>query len=291
MHDPTQNAPDGSKVWFVTGSSSGFGRALAEEAVARGDSVVATARTPDVLAALAAKAPERVLLTPLDVTRPEQVRAAVDAALARFGRIDVLVNNAGFSIIGAVEETSEAELRATLELMFFAAVSTTQAVLPHMRQRQSGTIVQITSVGGLTTAPGFGAYCAAKHALEGLSECLAQEVKPFGVRVLIVEPGAFRTALFGSAFRRMPPIEAYAATVGAIRSWVADAAGKQPGDPAKAARAIADAIAHAASDPERPLRLPLGADAVDQIRAKLASVASDVDRTEPSARATRFDEA
>lgn len=275
----------GSKVWFVTGSSSGFGRALVEELVRRGESVVATARRPEALADLAAAAPERVHPLALDVTRPEQVRAAVAAAIARFGRIDVLVNNAGFSIVGAVEETGEDELRATMELMFFAAVATTREVLPHMRARASGTIVQITSVGGITTAPGFGAYCAAKHALEALSESLAAEVRPFGVRVLVVEPGAFRTALFGPAFRRMPAMEAYASTVGAMRNWVSDTAGAQVGDPAKAARAIADVVAGA----EVPLRLPLGGDAVDQIRGKLAAIAADVDRTEAVARATDHD--
>jgi NAD(P)-dependent dehydrogenase (short-subunit alcohol dehydrogenase family) len=200
----------------------------------------------------------------------------------------VLVNNAGFSILGAVEETSEEQLRATLELMFFGAVTTTKEVLPYMRERQSGTIVQITSVGGITTAPGFGAYCAAKHALEGLSECLSLEVKPFGVRVLIVEPGAFRTALFGAAFRRMPSLEAYAPTVGALRSWTAAADGEQAGDPAKAARAIVE-VASRPAGAELPLRLPLGSDAVEGIRGKLAHVAADVDGTESIARATAFD--
>jgi NAD(P)-dependent dehydrogenase (short-subunit alcohol dehydrogenase family) len=280
------NVTASSRVWFITGSSSGFGRAVAEEALRRGDRVVATARNPEALAELAATAPDRVLLASLDVTQPAQVRAAVATALARFGAIDVLVNNAGFSILGAVEETSDDELRATMELMFFGAVATTRAVLPHMRARRSGTIVQITSVGGVTTSPGFGAYCAAKHALEGLSECLALESAPFGLRVLIVEPGAFRTALFGGAFRRMPIIDAYATTVGPVRDWVTATDGKQAGDPAKAAAAIADAVAAPAGG---PLRLPLGADAVDLMRAKLAVIAGDIDRTEAVARATAFD--
>jgi NAD(P)-dependent dehydrogenase (short-subunit alcohol dehydrogenase family) len=285
MSTHADNTPATPRVWFVTGSSSGFGRAIVEEVVARGDLVVATARRPEALADVAAKAPDRVQLVELDVTRPEQVRAAVAAALTRFGRIDVLVNNAGFSILGAVEETDEAALRATMELMFFAAVATTREVLPHMRARRSGTIVQITSVGGITTAPGFGPYCAAKHALEALSESLAAEVKPHGVRVLVVEPGAFRTALFGAAFRHMPALDAYAETVGAMRSWVRQTDGEQGGDPARAARVIADVVAR----PEIPLRLPLGGDAVDQIRAKLALIAADVDSSEALARATGFD--
>lgn len=257
----------------------------------RGDRVVATARKPAALADLAAGAPDRVLLAELDVTRPEQIRTAVDAALSRFGQIDVLVNNAGFSIVGAVEETSDEQLRATMELMFFGAVAITKAVLPHMRERRSGTIVQITSVGGVATSPGFGAYCAAKHALEAVSESLSLEVKPLGIRVLVVEPGAFRTSLFGAAFRRMPPMDVYASTVGPTRAFAAEVAGEQAGDPVKAARAIADAVAApegAAAPADLPLRLPLGSDAVDGIRAKLAFLAADVDRAEEVARATAF---
>jgi NAD(P)-dependent dehydrogenase (short-subunit alcohol dehydrogenase family) len=275
-----------SKVWFITGASSGFGRSLAEELIARGDRVVATARNRDALADLVARAPDRVLAARLDVTT-DDLQAAVASAIAHFGQIDVLVNNAGYSIVGAVEETSDAELRAVLELMFFAPAALTRALLPHMRERRTGTIVQITSVGGVITAPGFGAYCAAKHALEGFSESLAAELGPFGVRVLIVEPGAFRTRLFGAGFRSMPAMEAYASTVGPTRAYASQSDGVQAGDPAKAARAIADAVAAGAPT----LRLPLGGDAVTGIRQKLAAVAADVDRTEAVARATALDAA
>lgn len=273
-----------SKVWFVTGTSSGFGRCIAEEAIARGERVVATARDPRALDDLVARAPDRVHAVRLDVTRPAEIQSAVASALQRFGAVDVLVNNAGFSVVGAVEETSDEELRATFEPMFFGAVATTRALLPHMRERKSGTIVQITSVGGLITAPGFGPYCAVKHALEAISESMAAELAPFGVRVLIVEPGAFRTSLFGSAFRTMPAMDAYASTVGPMRAYAASQAGTQAGDPAKAARAIADAVAAGAPS----LRLPLGADAVKSIREKLAQVAADVDRAERVAVATAF---
>ncbi|MDF2694627.1 MAG: Dehydrogenase [Labilithrix sp.] len=273
-----------NKVWFVTGTSSGFGRTIVEEAIARGDRVVATARDPRTLDDLVARAPDRVHAVRLDVTKPAEIQSAVASAFERFGAVDVLVNNAGYSMIGAVEETSDAELRGVLETMFFGAVALTRALLPHMRERKSGTIVQITSVGGLTTAPGFGPYCAAKHALEALSESMAAELAPYGVRVLIVEPGAFRTSLFGSAFRTLPEMPAYASTVGAVRAWAAQSAGSQPGDPAKAAKAIADAVAAGAPT----LRLPLGADAVKNIREKLAQVAADVDRTEAVASATAF---
>jgi len=279
----TQQAP--SKVWFVTGTSSGFGRSIVEELIERGDRVVATARDPRALADLVARAPDRVLALRLDVTKPEEIRSAVAAAVERFGAIDVLVNNAGYSVVGALEETSEAELRAVFEPMFFGAVAMTQALLPQMRERRSGTIVQITSVGGVVTAPGFGPYCAAKHALEAVSEALAAEIAPFGVRVLIVEPGAFRTRLFGSAFRAMPTLPAYAESVGATRAYVEKEAGSQAGDPAKAARAIIDAVAAGAPS----LRLPLGADAVSAIRAKLTQVTNDVNNTERIALATAFD--
>ena len=273
-----------SKVWFVTGTSSGFGRNLVEEAVGRGDKVVATARDPRALEDLVRLAPERVLALKLDVTKPEQIQSAVQAAHERFGAIDVLVNNAGFSIVGGVEETSDEELRSTMETMFFGAAALTRAVLPRMRERKTGSIVQITSVGGLITAPGFGAYCAAKHALEAYSEALSAEVAKLGIRVLIVEPGAFRTSLFGAAFRTMPELPAYAETVGPTRKYVVESAGKQPGDPAKAVRAIADAVAAGAPT----LRLPLGADAVSSIRDKLAQVASDLERTENIAVATAY---
>jgi NAD(P)-dependent dehydrogenase (short-subunit alcohol dehydrogenase family) len=206
----------------------------------------------------------------------------VRKALVRFGAMDVLVNNAGFSIVGVVEETDDAVLRDTMETMFFGPVALTRAVLPHMRERRTGTIVQITSMGGLTTAPGFGAYCAAKHALEGLSECMAQELAPLGIRVLIVEPGAFRTALVGSRFRTTPEMEVYAESVGPTRAYAAQNDGGQPGDPAKAAAAIADAVAAGSTT----LRLPLGADAVDGIRQKVARVLADVDACETIARAT-----
>jgi NAD(P)-dependent dehydrogenase (short-subunit alcohol dehydrogenase family) len=275
-----------SKVWFITGASSGFGRALVEHAVARGARVVATARSIDSLADLVAAAPAQVLPLRLDVTQPGSIDAALASAIAHFGAIDVLVNNAGFGIVGAVEETSDADLRATFDTMFFGAVALTRAVLPHMRSRGTGSIVQITSMGGVITAPGYGAYCAAKHALEAVSESLAVEVAPLGVRVLVVEPGAFRTQLFGNGFRSMPTIDDYAPTVGPTRAMSRQLHNVQVGDPAKAARAIFDAVAAGAPT----LRLPLGGDAVDGMRAKLALVAADIDRNERVARDTTFTE-
>jgi NAD(P)-dependent dehydrogenase (short-subunit alcohol dehydrogenase family) len=280
----TSSSSSSSSVLFLTGASAGFGRALAEEALARGHRVVAAVRNPASVGDLVAKAPDRVLAVRLDVTRPHDIEPALAVATERFGDIDVLVNNAGFSLIGALEETSEAQLRDVMDTMFFGPVALTRAVLPRMRARRAGTIAQITSVGGLTTAPGFGAYCAAKHALEGLSECLAGEVAPFGIRVLVVEPGAFRTSLFGGAFRTMEAMPDYAESVGPTRAYVESSAGKQSGDPAKAAKAILDAVAAGSTH----LRLPLGADAVENIRQKLAQVAADVDASEQVARGTAF---
>jgi NAD(P)-dependent dehydrogenase (short-subunit alcohol dehydrogenase family) len=273
-----------NQVWLITGTSSGFGRAIAEDVLARGGRVVATARDPKTLDELVARAPDRVHAVKLDVTRPADVEAAVRAAGDRFGDVDVLVNNAGFSIVGALEETNDEHLRATMETMFFGAVAMTRAVLRGMRERRRGTIVQISSIGGFITAPGFGAYCAAKHALEALSESLAAEVAPHGVRVLIVEPGAFRTRLFGAAFRTMPELPDYASTVGPFRAYAAGNDGTQPGDPVKAARAIVDAVIAGAPN----LRLPLGADAVQSMRDKLARVTGDVDATEAVAVATAY---
>lgn len=271
-----------SKVWFVTGASSGFGREIVEEALRRGDRVVAAVRSPESLADLAKR--DDVLVVRLDVTKAAEIAAALSAAVARFGAIDVLVNNAGFSLLGAVEETTDAALHEVMDTMFFGPVALTRAVLPMMRERRSGTIVQVTSMGGLTTGPGFGAYCAAKHGLEGLSECLAKELAPLGVRVLIVEPGAFRTALFGARFRRMPAMEAYAGSMKPMHAYADEMNDAQPGDPKKAAQAIVDVVASSAT----ALRLPLGSDAIDGIRAKLAEVAADVDRHEAIARATAF---
>ncbi|HEY5962113.1 MAG TPA: SDR family NAD(P)-dependent oxidoreductase [Polyangiaceae bacterium] len=269
-----------SKVWFITGASSGFGRELVNEALQRGDRVVAAVRVPDCVSDLANR--DDVLIVRLDVTKAGDIEGGIRNAIERFGAIDVLVNSAGFSIVGAVEETSDAELRETMETMFFGPVALVRAVLPIMRERRTGIIVQITSMGGITTAPGFGAYCAAKHGLEGLSECLAQELETFGVRVLIVEPGAFRTGLFGARFRRMPIIDAYTSTVGQTRAYAAHNDGIQPGDPTKAAAAIVDIV----NAVQLPLRLPLGADAVEGIRQKVARVLADVDATEAIALST-----
>jgi len=273
-----------NKVWLITGASSGFGRAIAEAALDRGDRVVATARDPDQLSDLATA--DGVHVIPLDVTDPEQRRGAVDGAIGAFGRIDVLVNNAGRTQVGAVEETTDAELRSLFELHFFAPVALTRAVLPHMRAQGGGAIVQMSSVGGQITAPGFGAYCATKFALEGITQALHDEVASFGIRTVIVEPGAFRTGLFrpDAAYQSQPMAE-YAQTVGPTRDYVSGGHRSQPGDPAKAAQAILAAL----DADEPPLRLALGGDAIDNIRARLDQLTHELARWEGVGRDTAID--
>lgn len=270
------------RVWLITGCSSGFGRELALAALAAGDRVMATARQPYLLAGLATAGGERVRTAPLDVTDEEQVAAAAAQTLAEFGRVDVVVNNAGHGSVGAVEELDLADLRELMNVMFFGAVAVTKAVLPHLRAQGGGAIVQISSMGGQLSMPGFGAYCAAKFALEGLSEALAAEVEPFGVRVLIVEPGAFRTEFGGRRMHRSPAIEAYAISTGPTRAAVDGMDGTQPGDPRKAARAILEVL----DNPEPPLRLALGNDAVDTIAAHHELLRADLTRWEKLSRST-----
>jgi len=274
------------RVWLITGASSGFGRAIAEAALVAGDIVVATARRADALADLVASAPDRVAAVALDVTDPDRIRAAVGEVLDRHGRVDVLVNNAGRGAIGAAEETTDAELRDLMDLHFFGPAALTRAVLPGMRERGSGAIVQMSSMGGRFTFPGVGAYSATKFALEGWSEALAKEVERFGIRVLIVEPGAFRTSFNGpGALLVSKPIAAYDDQIEPLRTGMPDDDGKQPGDPAKAAAAILQALD--SDDP--PLRLALGNDAVDAISDALDNAKAELSAWESVGRSAVFD--
>lgn len=262
-----------TQTWFITGASAGFGRAFAEYALAQGYNVVAAARRIEKLEEIAAQAPERVLAVAMDVTARAQVDVAVAEAQARFGQIDVLINNAGYGIAGAVEETPDDELRAMMETNFFGAVTVTNAVLPGMRAARAGAIVMMSSLGGQMSFAGFGPYSASKFAMEGLTEALAQEVAPFGIKAMIVEPGAFRTDFAGpGAMRHMPKIETYDAAVGGTRDFATGMHGTQAGDPAKAARAIDLALQSDAT----PLRLALGDDAVDAIREHATSVLAEL---------------
>ncbi|MGY3340911.1 NAD(P)-dependent dehydrogenase (short-subunit alcohol dehydrogenase family) [Streptomyces filamentosus] len=275
-----------SKVWLITGANSGFGRAFTEAAVASGDVVVAGARRVDTLDDLVAAHPGRVDAVTLDVTDHSAVEQVVREVAERHGRIDVLVNNAGRTHVGSVEETSDAELRSLFDVHVFGPAALTRAVLPYMRARRSGAIVQLSSVGGQMSMAGFGAYSATKFALEGMSEALAAEVNPLGIHVLIVEPGAFRTSLFGNGSLSPDTIDDYADTVGATRAYVEGGDGGQTGDPAKAASAVLAAL----NADEKPMRLALGDDSIDTIYAHLEQVRADLAAWEKFGRDTKLEQ-
>ncbi|MGW6156331.1 oxidoreductase [Streptomyces sp. NPDC055144] len=274
-----------AKVWLVTGANSGFGRTITEAAVAAGDVVVATARNASALADLVAAHPDQVEALTLDVTDTAGIGTAVADVVVRHGRIDVLVNNAGRGHVGAAEETTDAELRGLFDVHFFGPAALVRAVLPHMRARRSGAIVQMSSMGGQMSFAGFSAYSGTKFALEGFSEALAAEVGPLGIKVLVVEPGAFRTSLFGNT-SASAELDDYAATVGPTRRMVGDGDGDQPGDPAKAAAAIITVLEADVT----PLRLPLGDDAVDAVVGHLDGVRAEIGAWEKVARATAFND-
>jgi len=247
-----------SKVYLITGTSTGFGRSLAEAVLERGDKVVLTARKPEQVAQLAQANPENAIAIRLDVTNAEEREAAVQATIERFGRIDVLVNNAGQGSLGAIEGFSSEQIRKQFEVNCFGVIEMTRAVLPLMRHQKSGHIVNITSIGGLASIGGFALYCSTKFAIEGFAEGLRDEVKPLGINVTIVEPGAFRTNFAGDAnMQPQTEIDDYKPVVDPIRAYLYGNHGKQPGDPKKAALAIIQAVESA----NPPLRLMLGADA------------------------------
>jgi NAD(P)-dependent dehydrogenase (short-subunit alcohol dehydrogenase family) len=273
------------KVWLITGCSSGFGRVLAEKALERGDQVVVTARNAKSIGDFAERYRRTAQVMPLDVTREGDAAAAVAQAEKRFGRLDILVNNAGFGFVGAIEEGEPAEYRPMFDTNLFGLIETTRAALPALRRSTGGRIVNFSSMGGITGRMGFGLYNAAKFAVEGLSEALAEEVAPFGISVIIVEPGAFRTDFLGrsisSAANR---ITAYEATSGRTRDESNRADGQQAGDPQRGMAVLLEAI-EAASP---PLRLPLGKDAYARIHAKIERLQSDMAAWESTARATGF---
>ncbi|MFD7259852.1 oxidoreductase [Streptomyces sp. NPDC059874] len=275
------------RVWLITGASSGFGRTLTEAALAAGDTVVAAARRPQSLDALATEHPERLLPLAMDVTDISRAEEVVAEVVDRYGRIDVLVNNAGRGLLGAVEETTDRELRELMELHFFGPAALTRAALPHMRARKSGAIVQMSSMGGRLAFAGVGAYCATKFALEGLTEALATEVAGFGIKALIVEPGSFRTGFAGGdALSHTAVLPAYEESVGPVRQGMPAADGHQPGDPVKAAAAILAAL-----DAENtPLRLVLGNDALDFITAHAEAARAEARTWEAVSRGTDFDD-
>lgn len=275
-----------AKTWLITGCSTGFGATLAEAALARGDKVMLTARDPAKLAALAARYPEQARTAALDVTDPASIEAAIADAEAAFGELDVFANNAGYGVIGAVEEVSSTEYRRMFETNVFGLIEATRAALPALR-RSRGTIVNLSSGAGIFTRAGFGLYSATKFGVEAISEALAQEVKPFGIRVLIVEPGAFRTDFLGRSMTIAEKrLSIYDETAAGMRAYSESMSGRQPGDPAKGV----DVILAAVDDDKAPLRLPLGPDAHRNIQAKLASVTADMTAWADRTTATSFDE-
>ncbi|GAA0449455.1 short-chain dehydrogenase/reductase [Paractinoplanes deccanensis] len=273
------------QVWFVTGSSRGLGRAVVEEALVAGHRVVATARKPAALDDLAAKFGDRLMAVALDVTDPEQARRAVDEAIGAFGRIDVVVNNAGYANLVSIEDISLDDFRAQMDAVFYGTVYVTKAVLPHFVQRRAGHFIQVTSVGGRGTAPGVGAYQSGKWAVEGFSGVLAKETGPLGVKVTLAEPGAMRTDWSGSSME-IPPVSAnYAATVGAMGEFLRGRGGQEPIDPVKVARVLIDVAAMA----EPPLHLPLGSDAVDIVRHEMAVLNAEDAKWAELGRSVDFD--
>jgi NAD(P)-dependent dehydrogenase (short-subunit alcohol dehydrogenase family) len=263
-----------SKVWLITGCSTGLGRALAEAVLRQGDYLLATARKPEQLGALVEHYPETAKAVRLDVTSSQDIQAVVETAIATFGRIDVLVNNAGHGLIAALEEVSDEETRQFFETNLFGALCLMRAVLPVMRQQGSGHIVNLSSTAGLVGFGGSSLYCGAKFALEGTSEALAKEVEPFGVKVTLIEPGAFRTDFNGRSLATAEKsIDAYAGVSGASLQWFKQMDGQQPGDPAKAAQAIIQAVE--SSHP--PMRLALGTDAMSLIQEKLERVKTNLE--------------
>jgi len=264
-------------VWLITGCSSGFGRELAKLVLARGWRAVVTARDPSKVADITEGHDAQALVMPLDVTRRAQIDEVVAETKQRFGRIDALVNNAGYGYLAAIEEGEDEAVRALFEANVFGLIDMMKAVLPIMREQRGGLIVNVSSIGGLTRQAATGYYHATKYAVEGLSESLAAEVRPLGIDVLIVEPGAFRTNWAGPSIKQSATrIDAYAATAGERRKQIEARSGHQPGDPARAAQAIIDA----ALSGTPPLRLLLGKAALNLARKKIDSMRTDFDTWE-----------
>lgn len=279
-----------TKTWFITGSSRGFGRALVEQLLASTeDLVIATARDPKALSNLVASYQDRILTIPLDVNDPSAVKNAVDTAVKHCKQIDVLVNNAGYAIVGALEECSMEEIRKVFETNLFGLIEVTKAVMPHMRERKSGHIINISSVAGLVSTPALGIYNGTKFAVEGLSEALAIELKDFGIKVTLIEPGPFKTD-FANSIKITEALEVYKGTAaGKVREFLINLAKMDdqspPGDPIKAVKIIID-IAHMDNP---PLRIPLGNSAMDRINLKFTAQGKAFAALEQLARSADFD--
>lgn len=277
-----------SKTWFITGCSSGFGRILSEMALDRGDRVIATARNPAALEDLRDRAPspDHIALFELDVTRTDQIARVVRNAVERMGRIDVLVNNAGYGYVGALEETDPLEIRKVFDTNVFGLIEVTRSVLPQMRIQKSGHIINLSSVAGMSGTPGAGMYNATKFAVEGLSEALAGELASFGIRITLIEPGAFRTDFANRSLRVAPYRPEYAEALAVTRKYYETIGGRQPGNPLEAAKAILKVVDH----PNPPLRLPMGKIALARIRTKIAQYEKEMQDWEPTILGTDYPE-
>ena len=272
-------------VWFITGCSTGFGHELAKAVLARGWCAIVTARDRSRVAGLVEGCEERALALDLDITSMGQIEAAVQAAQARFGHIDVLVNNAGYGYQATIEEGVEAEIRAQFDANVFGLFAMTRAVLLGMRARRSGHVLNITSVAGFAGFPGSGYYAASKHAVEGFSDALAAEVKPLGMHVTCIEPGPFRTDWAGRSLIQTPNLIAdYAATAGVRLKGTADASGNQPGDPVRAAQAMIE-ITQSANPPRH---LVLGAFGIEAVTTKLRTTLAGIEAWRATGLATDF---
>ena len=273
-------------VWFITGASRGFGAELVASALDHGDQVIATARSPQNVQQAHPGAGDSLLAVQLDVTGPEQAIAATKAGVERFGRIDVLVNNAGYGLFGAIEEITDPEARAIFDTNVFGLLNVTRAALPILRSQGEGRIINIGSSAGFASSAGRGLYSASKFAVEAITEALRAEVALFGIHVTVVEPGSFRTNFLSSESKRRPEADnpAYAETVGEFQEAVEASNGKQPGNPVKAAAAIR----HLADAAEPPLRLQLGSDCLTLVETKLAMVSAELDQWRELALSTDF---
>lgn len=282
---PDHSEQSEQQVWFVTGSSRGLGRAVAEEVLAAGHKVAATARGTDTLAGLTQKYGDAVLPLALDVTDAARAAQAVQEAVDHFGRIDVVVNNAGYANMAPVEDMALDDFRAQVEAVFFGTVHVTKAALPFFRAQHSGHFIQVTSHGGRTTAPGLGAYQAAKFAVEGFSGVLHQEVAPLGIKVTLIEPGGIRTDWAGSSMRTPPLRPEYEPTVGALVKRVRETSGKESIDPAKIGRVLLEIT----KLDEPPLHLPMGGYTVDTIREAMRTLMEGDARWAETGRSVDFD--
>ncbi|AJK49211.1 oxidoreductase [Burkholderia plantarii] len=279
------STPASTPVWFITGCSTGFGRELALAVLDKGWRAVVTARQPGSLTEFSERYGERALVLELDVTRREQIDHAVQHTLQQFGRLDVLVNNAGYGYLSAIEEGDDQDVRDMFEVNFFGLADTIKAVLPVMRKQRAGHIVNITSVGGLIGNPGSGYYGASKFAVEGLSEALGAETAELGIKVIAVEPGPFRTDWAGRSLKQTKtPIDAYDTIAGQRRAAISAHSGKQPGDPARAALAIIAAV----ESPTPPAHLILGSNGLERVKAKLDALRAEIAAWEAVTRSADF---